>query len=61
MNQYTIDNIKSTYFGITCYELEYYKAETHNEIWVKVVFDYPCNGSFKEYKTWFKVSELTLV
>lgn len=69
MNQYTVDNIKSTYFGITCYELEHYKAapikgvgaETHTEIWVKVVFDYPCNGSFREVQTWFKASELTLV
>ena len=61
MNQYMIDNIKSTFFGLNCYELEHYKDETHNEIWVKVVFDYPCNGSFREVCSWFKASELTLV
>ena len=61
MNQYIIDNSRSNFFGMTCYELEHYKSETHNEIWVKVVFDYPCNGSFKELTTWFKASELTLV
>lgn len=61
MNQYVIDNIKSTFFGLNCYELEHYNAETHNEVWVKVVFDYPVNGSFKELTTWFKDSELTLV
>lgn len=61
MNQYIIDNSRSNFFGMNCYELEYYKSETHNEIWVKVVFDYPCNGSFREMETWFKASELTLV
>ena len=61
MNQYVIDNIKSTFFGLNCYELEHYKSETHNEIWVKVVFDYPCNGTFREVYSWFKASELTLV
>lgn len=61
MNQYVIDNIKSTFFGLNCYELEHFKNETHNETWVKVVFDYPCNGSFKEVRSWFKASELTLV
>ena len=61
MNQYVIDNIKSTFFGLNCYEIEQYKSETHNEVWVKVVFDYPCNGSFKEVHSWFKASELTLV
>ena len=61
MNQYVIDNIKSTFFGLNCYELEHYKSETHNEIWVKVVFDYPCNGGFKEKSLWFKASELILV
>ena len=45
---------------MTCYELEQYKSETHNEVWVKVVFDYPCNGTFKEQKCWFKASELIL-
>lgn len=61
MNKYLIENSFSEYFGLTCYELEQYKSETHNEVWVKVVFDYPCNGSFKELTTWFKASELTLV
>lgn len=61
MNQYIIDSSKSEFFGITCYELERYKSETHNEVWVKVVFDYPTNGTFKELKTWFKASELILV
>ena len=60
MNQYIIDNSRSHYFGLTCYELEHYKSETHNEVWVKVVFDYPCNGTFKEQKCWFKASELIL-
>ena len=60
MNQYIIDNSRSHYFGLTCYELEHYKDETHNEVWVKVVFDYPCNGTFKEQKCWFKASELIL-
>ena len=60
MNQYVIDNIKSTFFGLTCYELEHYKDETHNEVWVKVVFDYPTNGTFKEKSLWFKASELIL-
>lgn len=61
MNQYIIDCSKSEYFGITCYELEHYKSETHNEVWVKVVFDYPTNGTFKETETWFKASELIIV
>ena len=61
MNQYIIDSSRSEYFGITCYELEIYKSKTHNETWVKVVFDYPTNGTFKELKTWFKASELILV
>ena len=61
MNQYTIDSSKSEYFGITCYELEYYKSETHNEVWVKVVFDYPTNGTFKEKSLWFKREELELI
>lgn len=60
MNQYTIDNSRSEYFGITCYEIEHYKSETHNEVWVKVVFDYPTNGTFKETETWFKASELII-
>ena len=60
MNQYIIDNSRSHYFGLTCYELEQYKSETHNEVWVKVVFDYSCNGTFKEHKCWFKASELIL-
>ena len=60
MNHYVIDNIKSTFFGLTCYEIEQYKSETHNEVWIKVVFDYPCNGTFKEQKCWFKASELIL-
>ena len=61
MNQYVIDNIKSTFFGLICYEIEQYKSEIHNEVWVKVVFDYPCNEGFKELATWFKASELMLV
>lgn len=61
MNQYIIDNSASNYFGISCYEIEHYESKTHNEVWVKVVFDYPYNGSFKELTTWFKASELTLV
>ncbi len=61
MNQYIIDSSISEYFGITCYELEHYKSKTHNETWVKVVFDYPTNGTFKELRTWFKASELILV
>lgn len=61
MNQYVIDSSFSEYFGITCYEVEHYKSKTHNETWVKVVFDYPTNGTFKELKTWFKASELILV
>ena len=60
MTQYLIDNSFSNYFGLNCYELEQYKSETHNEVWVKVVFDYPCNGTFKEQKCWFKASELIL-
>lgn len=60
MNQYVIDNSKSEYFGITCYEIEHYKDKVRNEAWVKVVLDYPMNGSFKEVKTWFKASELIL-
>ncbi len=60
MNKYLIENSFSEYFGLTCYELEQYKSETHNEVWVKVVFDYPCNGTFKEQKCWFKASELIL-
>ena len=60
MNQYIIYNSRSHYFGLTCYELEQYKSKTHNEVWVKVVFDYPCNGTFKEQKCWFKASELIL-
>ena len=61
MNQYIIDCSKSEYFGITCYEIEHYKSKTHNETWVKVVFDYPTNGTFKEKFLWFKASELVLV
>ena len=61
MNQYIIDSSISEYFGIPCYEIEHYKSKTHNETWVKVVFDYPTNGTFKELKTWFKASELILV
>ena len=61
MNQYIIDSSISEYFGITCYEMEHYKSKTHNETWVKVVFDYPTNGTFKEMVTWFKASELILV
>ena len=61
MNQCIIDSSKSEYFGITCYEIERYKSKTHNETWVKVVFDYPTNGTFKELRTWFKASELILV
>ena len=61
MNQYVIDNSISEFFGITCYELEHYDSKTHSETWVKVVFDYPTNGTFKEVKTWFKASELILV
>ena len=60
MNKYLIENSFSEYFGLTCYELEQYKSETHKEVWVKVVFDYPCNGTFKEQKCWFKASELIL-
>ena len=60
MNQYIIDSSSSEYFGITCYEIEHYSSKTHNETWVKVVFDYPTNGTFKELKTWFKASELIL-
>ena len=60
MNQYIIDTSRSHYFGLTCYEIEQYKSETHNEVRVKVVFDYPCNGTFKEQKCWFKASELIL-
>ena len=60
MNKYLIENSFSEYFGLTCYEIEQYKSETHNEVWVKVVFDYPCNGTFKEQKSWFKASELIL-
>ena len=60
MNQYVIDNIKSTFFGLICYEIEHYKSETHNETWVKVVFDYPTNGTFQEKSLWFKASELIL-
>ena len=61
MNQYVIDSSFSEYFGITCYELEHYTSETHNETWVKVVFDYPANGTFQEKSLWFKASELVLV
>ena len=61
MNQYVIDSSFSEYFGITCYELEHYKSKTYNETWIKVVFDYPTNGTFQEVKTWFKASELILV
>ena len=60
MDQYIIDNSRSHYLGLICYEIEHYKSETHNETWVKVVFDYPCNGTFKEQKCWFKASELIL-
>ena len=60
MNQYVIDSSRSEYFGLTCYESEHYTSETHNETWVKVVFDYPTNGTFQEVKTWFKASELIL-
>ena len=60
MNQYIIDTSRSHYFGLTCYEIEQYKSETYKEVWVKVVFDYPCNGTFKEQKCWFKASELIL-
>ena len=61
MTQYIIDNTRSHFFGITCYEIEHYKSETHNEVWVKVVFDYPTDGTFKEKSLWFKASELSLV
>lgn len=61
MNQYIIDSSRSEYFGITCYEIEHYKSKTHNETWVKVVFDYPTNGTFKEKSLWFKREELELI
>ena len=61
MNQYIIDSSKSEFFGITCYEIEHYKSKTHNETWVKVVFDYPTNGTFQEKSLWFKREELELI
>lgn len=59
MNQYIIDNSKSNYFGITCYEIEQYEAEKC--LWIKVSFDAVVNGNFQEVQTWFKRDELLLV
>lgn len=61
MNQYIIDSSRSEYFGITCYEIEHYESKTHNETWIKVVFDYPTIGTFKEKSLWFKREELELI
>ena len=59
MNQYIIDNSKSVYFGITCYELEQYEAE--DCVWIKVSFDAVVSGNFQEVQMWFKSNELLLV
>ena len=59
MNQYTVDNSKSAYFGLSVVEVGRYENTTYNETWVKVVLDFAANGSFKEVYTWFKLEELS--
>ena len=59
MNQYVIDNTKSVYFGITCYEIDQHEAE--DCLWIKVSFDTVVSGTFQEVQTWFRSSELLLV
>ena len=59
MNQYIVDNLKSSYFGLSAIEVERYENTTYNETWVKVVLDFAANGNFKEVYTWFKLEELS--